>query len=166
MTRDIAVKFNEHYGETFLIPEPQIREEVARVPGIDGEKMSKSYGNTVEIFGDGTTSRDFCYIDNVIRANFLAALAPTDGVVGEVFNIAVGDRTSLNDLYTVLRDILAARYPHIKEKSAVHKPFRPGDVMHSLADISKARQRLGYQPTHSLRAGLIEAVAWYIENFR
>jgi UDP-N-acetylglucosamine 4-epimerase len=123
-------------------------------------------GETVEIYGDGTSSRDFCYIDNVIQANILAALAAPDGVVGEVFNVAVGERTSLNDLYAVLRDILGARYPYIKERRAVHKPFRAGDVMHSLADISKARQRLGYQPTHSLRKGLSEAVKWYTENLK
>ena len=123
-------------------------------------------GETVEIFGDGTTSRDFCYIDNVIQANLLAALAPPGGVVGEVFNIAVGERTSLNDLYAALRDTLGARYPHVKNKPAAHKPFRAGDIQYSLADISKARQRLGYQPSHSLREGLTEAVEWYAENLR
>jgi len=123
-------------------------------------------GETVEIFGDGTTSRDFCYTDNVIQANLLAALAPADGVVGEVFNIAVGERTSLNDLYAALRDILSVRHPHLKESTAVHKPFRTGDIQHSLADINKARQRLGYKPTHSLREGLAEAVEWYTENLK
>ena len=86
--------------------------------------------------------------------------------MGEVFNIAVGERTSLNDLYAALRDIVGARHAHVKDKPAVHKPFRTGDVMHSLADINKARQRLGYQPTHSLRAGLTEAVDWYAENLK
>jgi UDP-N-acetylglucosamine/UDP-N-acetylgalactosamine 4-epimerase len=123
-------------------------------------------GETIEIFGDGTSSRDFCYIDNVIQANILAALAAPDGVVGEVFNIAVGERTSLNDLYAALRDIVGARCPEVKERRAVHKPFRAGDIMHTLADITKARERLGYQPTHSLREGLNEAVEWYTENLK
>jgi UDP-N-acetylglucosamine 4-epimerase len=123
-------------------------------------------GETVEIFGDGTTSRDFCYIDNVIQANILAALAPPDGVVGEVFNVAFGERTSLNDLYTELRDIISKDFPKVLEKAAVHKPFRAADVMHSLAEITKARERLGYQPSHSLRGGLTEAVKWYTENLK
>ena len=121
---------------------------------------------TIEIYGDGTTSRDFCYIDNVIQANILAATTPLGGVAGEVFNVAFGERTSLNDLFSILQDILGESRPCVKESRSVYKPFRAGDVLHSLADISKARERLGYQPTHSVRQGLAEASQWYAENLK
>lgn len=123
-------------------------------------------GETIEIYGDGTTSRDFCYIDNVIQANILAATTPPGGVAGEVFNVAFGERTSLNDLFSILQDILGESRPCVKESRSVYKPFRAGDVLHSLADISKARERLGYQPTHSVRQGLAEASQWYAENLK
>ena len=113
-------------------------------------------GEPVQINGDGETSRDFCYVANVVQANLLAALSENADAVNQVYNVAVGERTSLNDLFQILRRLLGV------EVSAEHHPFRPGDVRHSLADISLARKLLGYQPTHSLERGLVESLSWYV----
>lgn len=119
---------------------------------------------TVYINGDGETSRDFCYIDNTIQANLLAATADSDQAANQVYNVAVGDRTTLNQLYFHLRDNLAYRFPHIKDKTPFYRDFRSGDVRHSLADIGKARKLIGYQPSHKILEGLAEAMKWYVEN--
>jgi UDP-N-acetylglucosamine/UDP-N-acetylgalactosamine 4-epimerase len=116
-------------------------------------------GETVEVNGDGETSRDFCYIANVIQANLLAALTDDPRAVGQVYNIAVGEKTSLNRLLGILRALLGV------ELEPLYRPFRPGDVRHSLADISLARELLGYNPTHSLATGLEEALPWYVNRF-
>jgi len=84
--------------------------------------------------------------------------------VNQVYNVAVGDRTSLNDLYREIQQQLLPRYPHLADAKPTYRDFRPGDVRHSLADISKAANLLGYAPTHRLREGLAEAVDWYIQN--
>ncbi len=116
----------------------------------------------VYINGDGETSRDFCYIDNVIQANLLAATSTHADAANQVYNVAVGERTSLNQLYEAIRANLVARFPHLAEAKPVYRDFRAGDVRHSLADISKAQTRLGYAPTHRIDAGLTEAMEWYV----
>ena len=123
-------------------------------------------GNLLEgrdciIHGDGETSRDFCYIDNVVQANLLAAVVEGEGVTDEVYNVAVGGRTTLNELFAFIRHGLAAHRPGIGNARASHGPFRPGDVRHSQADIGKISDRLGYRPTHSVREGLDAALEWY-----
>ncbi|MBF0272975.1 MAG: Vi polysaccharide biosynthesis UDP-N-acetylglucosaminuronic acid C-4 epimerase TviC [Magnetococcales bacterium] len=118
----------------------------------------------VHINGDGETSRDFCYIDNVIQVNLLAATTENPEAVNQVYNVAVGDRTTLNALYHHLLDCLAPRFPHLRGAAPIYRDFRSGDVRHSLADISKAEQRLGYRPTHRIAAGLAEAMEWYISH--
>ncbi|HET8655856.1 MAG TPA: SDR family oxidoreductase, partial [Longimicrobiaceae bacterium] len=100
-------------------------------------------GRTCVINGDGETSRDFCYIDNVVQANLLAAMAVGEAGAGEVYNVAVGDRTTLNDLYAAIRDGLARVQPELAGLAAEYGPFREGDVRHSQADISKIRTQLG-----------------------
>jgi UDP-N-acetylglucosamine 4-epimerase len=117
----------------------------------------------VFINGDGETSRDFCYIDNTIQANLLAAAASDEAAIGQVYNVAVGERTSLNQLYFHLRDALAGRFPHSKAAQPIYRDFRAGDVRHSLADIGKAKELLGYQPTHRVSEGLNQAMSWYID---
>ncbi len=119
---------------------------------------------SVYINGDGETSRDFCYIANTIQANLLAATAENPEATNQVFNVAVGDRTSLNDLCAFLVKHLTARYPHLAGFKPIHRDFRAGDVRHSLADISKASQLLGYAPSHRIDAGLQESMAWYIDH--
>ena len=118
---------------------------------------------SLRINGDGETSRDFCYIDNVVQANLLSALAPSEAA-NQVFNIAVNERTSLNQLYGMMRDLLRTRFPHLETHQPQYVDFRRGDVRHSQADISKAAALLGYQPTHRIDEGLQQAMAWYVAN--
>ena len=116
----------------------------------------------VYVNGDGETSRDFCYIDNVIQANLLAATSQNPAAVNQVYNIAVGERTSLNQLFEAIRVNLLPHYPHLADAKPVYRDFRAGDVRHSLADIGKARSLLGYEPTHDIGEGLAEAMEWYV----
>ena len=118
----------------------------------------------VTINGDGETSRDFCFVANAVQANIRAALAGEEAQ-GEVFNVAVGARTSLNQLFALIRDGLRAHQVHYTREPR-HADFRPGDVRHSQADIGKAKHLLGYQPTHSIEQGITAALPWYIERFR
>lgn len=121
-------------------------------------------GGPVTINGDGETSRDFCYVANAVQANLRAALAGPQAR-GQVFNVAVGERTTLNALFVLLRDGLAERQVHYA-LPPVHAPLRAGDVRHSLADIAKAARLLGYAPGHDLAAGITEALPWYIAAAR
>lgn len=121
---------------------------------------------TVCINGDGETSRDFCYIDNAVQANLLAACATNPAALNQVYNVAVGGRTTLNDLYGLIRERVAEVRPEAAVAAPVYRDFRAGDVRHSLADIGKARQLLGYEPTHTVKTGLVEAAQWYIRRFR
>ncbi len=114
------------------------------------------------INGDGETSRDFCYVANAVQANLLAATSTNTEAVNQVYNVAVGDRTTLNSLYAQLHSQLLPRYPHVQSAQAQHRDFRAGDVRHSLADISKAATRLGYAPTQRIAQGLELAMPWYI----
>ena len=118
----------------------------------------------VHINGDGETSRDFCYIANTIQVNLLAAVADDPEATNQVYNVAVGDRTSLNALCAFLVQHLSERYPHLRDFQPTHRDFRAGDVRHSLADIGKAQRLLGYVPSHRIDAGLQESMAWYIEH--
>src|SRR5262245_36062071 len=113
-------------------------------------------GEAIEIFGDGENSRDFCYVNNAVQANILAATTTARDAVNQVYNIAVGDRTTLNQLFEEIRNVFEPYYPGVASIKPVHKKPRIGDVRHSLADIGKARRLLGYAPSHSLRKGLIE----------
>jgi hypothetical protein len=116
-------------------------------------------------YGDGETSRDFCYVDNVLQANVLAATLGRDGTPDKVYNVACGERISLNDLYIAIRDGLAEYRPEVARASLIYEDFRPGDVRHSEADIEKLREWSGYQPTHTWRDGLREALPWYVEDY-
>lgn len=118
----------------------------------------------VFINGDGATSRDFCYVDNAVQANLLAALTTDPEAGNQIYNVAVGDSTTLNELFTEIRAQLIPRYPHLSDVQPIYRDFRPGDVRHSLAAISKARQLLGYAPTHRLREGLRGTVEWYLSH--
>jgi len=118
-------------------------------------------GEPVYINGDGEISRDFCYIDNVVQASLLAAKTQNTEAVNQVYNIAMGDRTTLNELYAQLKQNLISSCPYMKDAHAVYRDFRAGDVRHSLASIDKAREMLGYAPTQSMRQGLALAMPWY-----
>lgn len=120
-------------------------------------------GDTVFINGDGETSRDFCYIENTVQANILAATTQNEGATNQVYNIAVGDRTTLNELFNAIKSALAdngVKY----EQQPTYRDFRPGDVRHSQADVCKANSLLGYQPQFNISQGIDEAMSWYIES--
>lgn len=121
-------------------------------------------GELIYINGDGETSRDFCYVDNVVQANILAAMTDQEDAVNQVYNVACGDQTSLNQLFSYLRVHLSERYSCLQDIQPVYREFRTGDVRHSLADIEKARRMIGYAPTHLIVDGLVEALEWYV-NF-
>jgi UDP-N-acetylglucosamine 4-epimerase len=121
-------------------------------------------GGQVEIYGDGSTSRDFCYVANAVQANVLAALAGDDAQ-GQVYNVAVGARTSLIELFDLLREGLERHQVHY-DKEPAFRDFRRGDVLHSEADIAKARSLLGYAPTHGIAEGIAEALPWYLRAER
>ena len=115
-------------------------------------------GEPIYINGDGETSRDFCYVENAVQINLLAATTGNPDALNQVYNVAVGDQTTLNQLYVYLRDELQLEHPHVVGSSPIHRDFRAGDVRHSLADIGKAKRLLGYQPAYRLREGLAETV--------
>lgn len=119
---------------------------------------------TVYINGDGETSRDFCYIDNAVQANILAALTNDSTAINQIYNVAVHERTTLNQLFALIRDELTTQFPQMADSTPVNRDFRSGDVRHSLADISKAQRLLGYHPSHRIGEGLKEAMRWYVEN--
>ncbi len=121
-------------------------------------------GREVAIFGDGETSRDFCYIDNAVQANLLAGTVQSTDALGQVYNVAVGDRTTLNDLFGLIRGELQRLVPELATPPPIHRDFRAGDVRHSQADIGKAARLLGYVPSHRLADGIRAAMPWYVRR--
>jgi len=121
-------------------------------------------GEEVLINGDGSTSRDFCFIENAVQANILAAFSTKDSLDSMVFNVAYGQKTSLNELYEMLNSKLASRLRGNARKSPLYVDFREGDVKHSLADISQSRKILGYKPIFNLDKGLDIALKWYLDE--
>jgi UDP-N-acetylglucosamine 4-epimerase len=119
-------------------------------------------GRDVFINGDGETSRDFCFIENAVQMNLLAATA-SDHDKNEIYNVAVSHRTTLNELYDLIRSSLRKRGVVVLGNK-IYRDFREGDVRHSLADINKAQLRLSYCPSHDLRDGLVKSMPWYIQN--
>lgn len=118
------------------------------------------------INGDGSYSRDFTYIDNILKANELAATVSNPKAINTVYNIACGHRTDLNELFSLLRKFLAQYDPQITETEAVHGEARSGDIPHSLACIDKARKLLGYEPEFNFEEGLKTAAKWYYDNLK
>lgn len=116
---------------------------------------------SVYINGDGETSRDFCYIENTVQANILSAMAEDPEAVNQVYNVAFGQRTTLNQLFDILKEITSEYNAAATNAKPVYRDFRPGDVRHSLADIGKAEKLLGYKPGYDVLSGLSEASAWY-----
>ena len=114
----------------------------------------------------GLLSRDFCFIENTVQANLLAATAENDEAANQVYNIAFGERTTLNDLFRLIKERVVAEAPQAREIEPTYRDFRAGDVMHSLADIAKAEHLLGYAPEFSIQTGLDKAVKWYLQNLQ
>ena len=119
----------------------------------------------VYINGDGETSRDFCYVANVVQANLLAANTENERAVNQVYNIAVGGRTTLNNLFEGIHRALLVNHQYLADCKPIYRDFRLGDVRHSQADISKAENLLRYLPSHDINDGLAEAMPWYEKFF-
>lgn len=124
--------------------------------------------NKEEVFinGDGETSRDFCYIDNAVQMNLLAATSVDEGATNQVYNVALNDRTSLNKLYQMIEERLIKRVLGLEKKKPIYKDFRVGDVRHSQANIEKAQSFLGYQPKYMISEGMDEAMDWYADSLK
>lgn len=118
----------------------------------------------VYINGDGETSRDFTYIDNVIQISLLAGTTANEQAFGEAFNVAIGGRNTLNELYALINKELKVHMREFKEIKAKYRDFREGDIRHSNANISKAKELVGYAPTHDIYQGMQESIEWYITN--
>lgn len=118
------------------------------------------------INGDGETSRDFCYVENVVQANLLAAMTPDKRALGQVYNVAFGETITLNALHRLIANLAQSVQPGLTIHPPVNAAFRHGDVRHSLADIDKARTLLGYSPSTDLRLGLTESIGWYVDRIK
>jgi len=123
-------------------------------------------GEDLFINGDGETSRDFTYIDNVIQANILAGTTENKKAFGQAFNTAIGGRETLNNLYAAIAKGIKENLSELEIKKPIYRDFRAGDIRHSNANIDKMKELLGYEPTHTLERGLSESIAWYIEDIQ
>jgi UDP-N-acetylglucosamine 4-epimerase len=123
-------------------------------------------GKPCVAFGDGTNSRDFCYVDNIVQANILAATASDAEVTGTVYNCGCNERTDLRKLFALLRDEVAKHRPEASDASLAFEVPRPGDVPHSQAAIDKITAALGYSPTHGVAEGVAETVGWFVHRLR
>jgi len=119
---------------------------------------------TVYINGDGETSRDFCFIDNAVQANLLAATVDDETATNQIYNVAFGERTTLNELYQLIKERVVAANDSAENARPQYRDFRAGDVRHSLADISKANENIGYNPMFSVKKGMNKAAEWYISS--
>jgi UDP-N-acetylglucosamine 4-epimerase len=165
-----ANTFEEHYNfktiglRYFNVYGPRQRENgdyAAVIPKWIKNILNKQ---DVEIYGDGKTSRDFCYIDNAVQANIIAALSENEIAKGQVYNISVGDQTSLNNLFSMIHNNIENAIGKNIKARPIYKDFRAGDIRHSRADISKAKKLLNYLPSHNVEKGIKETVNWYIDN--
>jgi len=165
-----AQQFALHYGleaiglRYFNVFGPRQDPEGAYAAVIPKWIASMIQGETVYINGTGETSRDFCFVENVVQMNILAATTDNPAAVNQAYNVAVNSRTSLNELFELLRSRLAPKFAHLHDFNPVYRDFRAGDVMHSQADVKKATELVGYCPTHSVMQGLDEALEWYVAN--
>ena len=123
-------------------------------------------GEDLFINGDGETSRDFTYIDNVVQANILAGTTDNPDAYGQAFNTAIGGRETLNNLYGAIVSGIKENLPDLEIKEPIYRDFRAGDIRHSNANVDKMKELLGYEPTHTLEMGLSESIAWYINEYK
>jgi UDP-N-acetylglucosamine 4-epimerase len=123
-------------------------------------------GRPCVIFGDGTSSRDFCYVDNIVQANLLAATVADPAMTGTIYNCGCNGRTDLRQLFAMIRDGLAKDLPDIANAEPAFEQPRAGDIAHSQASIEKITDALGYAPTHQVADGMVETVAWFAQRAR
>lgn len=165
-----AAVFNQTYGtETiglryFNVFGPRQDPQGAYAAVIPKWVAAMLAGDVVYINGDGETSRDFTFIDNVIQMNLLAGTVDNPEVYGEAVNVAVGGRNTLNELYGIINKELQGHVDGFVEQEPIYRDFREGDIRHSNADISKARKLFGYAPTHDIYQGMRDAIGWYVAN--
>lgn len=165
-----AAQFSRHYGlaavglRYFNVFGPRQDPAGAYAAVIPKWVAAMIKGEQIYINGSGETSRDFCFIKNVVQANLLAATTENPAAMNQIYNVALNSRASLNELFGMLQSRLQPFCPHLGEYSPEYRDFRAGDVMHSQADIGKARTLLGYEPTHTIEQGLDEALEWYRRN--
>ncbi len=165
-----AAQFARHYGlqcmglRYFNVFGPRQDPEGPYAAVIPKWIAAMHKGEPVSINGSGETSRDFCFVENVVQMNLLAATCNNAAAVNQVYNVAVNARTSLNQLFEMLRLRLASTYAHLNDYVPVYREFRAGDVMHSQADIGKAERRLQYAPTYSIERGLDATLDWYVNS--
>jgi len=153
----VALRYFNIYGERQALSNPY-----TGVAAIFSARVLN--GQPPVIFEDGKQSRDFVHVSDVIQANLLAATADNPDALNQLYNVAVAERTTLNELFELERALLVDHFPWVRDSRPHYREFREGDVRHSLADISKARRLLAYAPTHRVGEGLKEAMGWYIEN--
>jgi UDP-N-acetylglucosamine 4-epimerase len=120
----------------------------------------------ISINGDGETARDFCYVDNVVQANLLAAMTEDPAAINQAYNVGFSCQTSLNQLFEILQALIAPVNPRVANVWPVYRDFRPGDMRFSRADIGKAARLLGYAPRWSVHAGLEQTVGWYVSRLK
>jgi UDP-N-acetylglucosamine/UDP-N-acetylgalactosamine 4-epimerase len=162
-----AAQFSRHYGlgtiglRYFNVFGPRQDPEGPYAAVIPKWITAMVQEEPVYINGGGETSRDFCHVENVVQANLLAATTENPAAIDQVYNVALNTRTSLNELFELLRSRLVRNCPHLQEFKPVYREYRVGDVMHSQADIGKAAALLGYEPTHTIERGLDEALVWF-----
>lgn len=120
-------------------------------------------GEDIFINGDGETSRDFCFVENTVQANILAACTENNSALNQVYNVAYGGRTTLNELFEYIREKVAMACPYAASVKPIYRDFRPGDIRHSLANIDRAKKFLGYDPQYSVKDGLEKAGKWYLK---
>jgi UDP-N-acetylglucosamine/UDP-N-acetylgalactosamine 4-epimerase len=174
LTKSINEQYADVFGRTYGIRTVGLRYFNVFGPRQDPESAYAAViprwvsqlirGEPCEIFGDGETSRDFCYVANTVQANLLAATTPDAEALGTVYNVACGGRTTLVELHRYLAEGIAERVGGLELEAPRFRDFRPGDVRHSQADISKAQRLLGYEPTHSVREGIAEALDSYVAD--
>lgn len=126
--------------------------------------FSLLHGDPVYINGDGETSRDFCYVANAVQINLLAATVEDTAAIGQVYNVAFGERTTLNTLFELIREQVSVDDVSVLSAKPIYREFRAGDVRHSLADIGKSSRLLGYKPQYSVRDGLALSGKWFLAN--
>lgn len=173
VTKYVNELYAEVFGKTYGLPSIGLRYFNVFGPRQDPDGAyaavipkwisSMIKGETIFINGDGETSRDFCFITNTVQANLLAAATDNPQAINQIFNVALGDRTTLNELFNGLKKELG-KAGITYEKAPVYRDFRTGDVRHSQADIAKAKNLLGYVPTDRVPSGIAQAMPWYINK--
>jgi UDP-N-acetylglucosamine 4-epimerase len=154
----IGLRYFNIYGPRQCVDDPY----AVVIPGFVREILNNK---PVQIYGDGNTTRDFCFIDNVVQANFLSALTESKKSFGQTFNVSCSEQISIFELYQLIKNYFNRQYPETEVLQPVYKDFRTGEIRHSLGDISRIVADMGYQPSHLIGDGLPITLDWYLKGF-